>query len=273
MSRTLKKRGVAIVAALGTAATLALVGLGVFAGAGAAASSAAPVNTSPPTISGTAQTGHTLTGDQGKWSGKPTAYAYAWLRCNKGGNSCANIAGAQSTTYVVAAADIGNTLRFKVDAKNADGTTSATSAATAVVTTGTKPPPATGCPAGSAPVQVSQVTPPARLLIDQQQSDPSVVHRGTQQIVLRYHVSDSCGQSVQGALVYATAVPFNQLDIPAEQTTDKDGWTSLTFHALAGFPVSNNQQLIAVFVRARKSGENLLGGISTRRLFSVPVSL
>jgi hypothetical protein len=90
---------------------------------------------------------------------------------------------------------------------------------------------------------------------------------------VRYHVSACGGRSVQGALVYATAVPFNQLSIPPEATTNSDGFAELDFRMLAGFPVSPKQQLIAIFARARKSGENLLGGISSRRLFSVGVNL
>jgi hypothetical protein len=78
-----------------------------------------------------------------------------------------------------------------------------------VVTAAAKPPPpapATGCPTGTGSIQVANLTSPALLLIDQQQTDPSVVHRGAQQLIVRYHVSACGGRSVQGALVYATAV-------------------------------------------------------------------
>ena len=63
---------------------------------------------------------------------------------------------------------------------------------------------------------------------------------------------------------------FIVLDRPSSPAT---AVAELDFRMLAGFPVSSKQQLIAIFARARKSGENLLGGISSRRLFSVPVNL
>ena len=244
-----------------------------------AAGSPLPHNTSPPTISGTPQEGKTLSGDRGKWTGNPSDYNDFWLRCDKNGGSCSNISGANNKNgYMLKSTDVGSTIRFRVDAKNSAGTNSATSAPTAVISAATRPlppPPTTaaGCPGGSGAVNIANIGSPARLLIDAQQTSPSVVSRGTNQLIVRYHVSACGGRSVQGALVYATAVPFNQLTIPSERQTDGSGWAELDFRMLAGFPVSSKQQLIAIFARARKPGENILGGISTRRLFSVQVNL
>jgi hypothetical protein len=123
------------------------------------------------------------------------------------------------------------------------------------------------------PDPVAKIVAPARLLVDTLQSDPRVVTRGTAALVVRFHVTSTCGGPVQGALVYATATPYNQFSIPPEAVTGSDGWATLVFRRLRGFPVSSRQQLIAVFVRARKPGESLLAGISTRRLVSIPVRL
>ena len=90
---------------------------------------------------------------------------------------------------------------------------------------------------------------------------------------MRFHVSACGGRDVQGALVYVTAVPFQQFSIPSETPTGSDGWASMTMTRLRGFPAASNQQLLVIFVRARKPGENLLGGISTRRLVSFRVDL
>ena len=280
MTRNVKKRGVRFGAMLGTGATLGVViCLGVLAGPGTAAHTVAPANTSPPTIKGTPQEGEKLAGDRGTWSGSPTDFNDNWRRCDKNGGSCSDISGAVGDTYTLTSADVGNTVRFQSGAQNADGRTFASSTPTAVITAAAKPvttpapASANGCPAGSGAVQIADVGSPARLLVDGQQTNPSVVHLGTRQLVVRYHVSACGGRSVQGALVYATAVPFGQLSVPAEQTTGADGWAEVDFGMLAGFPVSSRQGLIAIFVRARKSGEDLLGGVSTRRLFSVRVNL
>ena len=133
------------------------------------------------------------------------------------------------------------------------------------------PPVVNGCSKTGGTIPISGVAPPARLTIDQTQISPSTITYGTRSLTARFHVS-ACGGSVEGALVYVTAVPYGQFGIPNEQPTGSDGWATLQFTAKAGFPVSNKQQLLVMFVRARKSGENLLGGISTRRLVSFRVT-
>jgi acid phosphatase type 7 len=98
------------------------------------ASTGAPVNSSAPSISGTAQAGRVLTTSTGTWTGaEPISYAYQWRRCDAAGGSCANIAGATSGTYALGAADVGSTVRVVVTASNSQGHSAATSAPTAVV--------------------------------------------------------------------------------------------------------------------------------------------
>ena len=111
------------------------------------------------------------------------------------------------------------------------------------------------------------------MLVDGQQVSPTVITRSTSDVTVRFHVSACGGRSVQNALVYTTAVPFAQFSIPPEATTGSDGWATLTMHQAQFFPASARQQLLAVMVRARKPGEPVLVGISTRRLVSFPVKL
>lgn len=257
---------------LGLAAVGALLLLAAIAGlaetGGAAAPQAPPGNQSPPTITGTAQEGSTLTTSNGTWSGSPTSFTYAWRRCDSNGGSCATIGGATERTYVLKKVDVDNTIRSRVTARNADGSTQATSVPTAVVKAA---PPTGGC-TGNAPIQIAGISLPERLQIDGQSVSPGVVGRSSQTITVRAHVSCN-GKSVQGALVLVEAVPFNQYNSPAEAATGADGWAQVTMTQLSGFPAARQQQLLVVFLRARKSGEDVLGGVSTRRLVSFPVDL
>ena len=236
-------------------------------------SKSAPGNTQPPTISGTPQVGSTLTAANGTWSGNPTGYAYAWSRCDQTGSSCANIGGATANTYQLKQVDAGATLRITVTATNSAGSTSATSVPTAVVQS---PPPTTvnGCPtSGSGAIQIGDVNPPARLVIDRESLAPGVVTPGARTLQLVVHVSACNGRPVQGANVYAAGVPFNQYSVPPEGTTASNGNVTLTMNQLSGFPAARRQQLFVVFLRARKPGDPVTAGISTRLLVSFPVAL
>jgi hypothetical protein len=121
--------------AKGPAALIAVLMLALTGavGAGHAAALVPPINTAPPTISGTTTVGQTLTAGDGTWSNSPVSYAYQWLRCNGGGNSCVTIASATQKTYPLVAADEGHAIKVRVTATNADGSTSAESAATGAV--------------------------------------------------------------------------------------------------------------------------------------------
>lgn len=109
----------------------ALVALAVLAGvlssAVAARTAAVPRNTALPTLSGQTREGSTLTTTNGTWENSPTSFKYQWQRCAPNGTGCAAITGATSNTYTLAAADVDHTVRSVVTATNADGSASADS--------------------------------------------------------------------------------------------------------------------------------------------------
>ena len=89
--------------------------------------SAAPRNTTRPSISGDARVGEELTAEEGTWTNTPTSFAYQWQRCDIDAISCVVVAGATGKTYGVRAADVGFRLRVEVTARNASGAGSALS--------------------------------------------------------------------------------------------------------------------------------------------------
>ncbi len=137
-----------------------LIGLGasllVLAGVVAASAlAAAPQNTTQPTIDGKVMVGQTLTANNGAWSGSPTSFTYQWQRCDQDGTSCGKIDGQKSKTYKLTDADVGNTVRVTVTAKNSDGSTDADSKPSDVIS-GNAAPRSTSKPTISGKAQVGE---------------------------------------------------------------------------------------------------------------------
>ena len=110
-----------------------------------------PTNTAMPAISGTAIEGQRLSATNGGWSGNPTSYSYQWRHCNSSGRSCANIGSATSSSYTLAASDVGHTMRVMVTAANEGGSSSMSSPTTAMVTAPAPTPPESTPPENPTP--------------------------------------------------------------------------------------------------------------------------
>jgi len=234
----------------------------------------APTNTGSPAISGTAQEGSTLTASNGSWTSSSTVtYAYAWQRCDANGANCAAISGATKSTYVLASADIGKTLRVTVTASNADGSSSSTSAQTAAITAKAPAGPAgqVKLADGKTSVPVTSLAPPYRLVVAAVKFSPATI-TSRQPIQMQVQVTEaSTGFVVSGALVYVTAVPFGRITQPAEVQTNQEGIATIPIQPTARLPLQKGY-LLTMFVRARKAGDNVLSGISSRRLVSLRIS-
>jgi hypothetical protein len=236
---------------------------------------AAPRSLQKPAISGKAQVGETLTADPGRWAEGPSDFSYQWQLCDKDGANCKDIVGATGKTYGVRSSDKDNTIRVQVSAKNLVGTTTATSETTTAVTTGASPTPTptpTPAPAGvGGAISITAISLPNRLIVSQIQFTPRVIHNRRDTITARFKVTEATnGKAVAGALVYAIAVPSNQVTRSSEVQTNSSGFATIQFKPLRALPMKAGAR-VNFFVRARKAGENPLAGVSTRRLVSVGI--
>ena len=117
-------------------------------------------------------------------------------------------------------------------------------------------------------MQVNQATPPARLLVDRFQVVPNPVPRTTDGLT----VASTCPRVAD-----ATLQARSCMSPPCRTTSSRSRLSSkraatagrrCSMDRLSGFPAAKNQSLLVMFARARKSGEPVLAGISTRRLIS-----
>ena len=221
-----------------------------------------PANTQAPAISGTAVVGGTLTATEGTWTGAPDSYGFIWVQCDQAGSNCVDT-NARGRTYGVRSDDLGRTIRVQVRATNPRGATTAESAQTAVVRA------AVGGGAGPA-VSVTNISLPERLVISGFSASPSAIRNRSDPVTIRIRVTDTRGRLVQGALVLASAVPFGRVTAAPETPTNASGVASMVVRPTARLPLQRGASVV-FFLRARKPGENLLAGISTRRLVQVRV--
>ncbi len=243
--------------------------------------SQAPFNTRTPAIFGTAARGETLTSTVGVWTGTaPLLFSYRWLRCpaNGGqatGSDCPAITGETGTQYDLTADDVGRRLRVQVTARNTLGSATATSDPTPLVqATSTTPPAPTTLPPGAIrlpngkySIPVTSVSEPERLVAEQIVFTPNPVRSRERPLELRVRVLDTRGYVVRDALVFARSTPV-VTSAPGEQPSARDGWARLRMTARAEFPLEGGRS-VQFFVRVRKATDDLLAGVSNRRLVQV----
>jgi hypothetical protein len=85
----------------------------------------------------------------------------------------------------------------------------------------------------------------------------------------RFRVTDTRGYAVRDALVYIVTLPYGLTSPAGEVRTDTAGYATIVVRPTAALSLRRGS--IVMFVRARKEGDSLLVGVSTRRLVQVLV--
>lgn len=251
--------------AVAALAASALTALALVGGLAEAQPVVAPTSEKSPSVVGLPRDGELLAARDGEWKGTdPLTYTYRWQRCDANGAACADIPNATAKTYRAVTADAGRRLKVVVTASNTSGSATAASEATVAVA---RPEGATLLADGRYSIPVTSVKEPYRLVISGVEFRPSVLS-SRESFTGRFRVTDTRGYLVRDALVLVTGVPLGWIEQPREQLTGIDGLVTVNLQPTRFLRLVKHGSMV-MFIRARRANEDVLAGISSRRLVRV----
>ena len=127
---------------------------------------------------------------------------------------------------------------------------------------------AVATPAGVSIPASSVIAGQARLVIANVKFNPTTVRSRTKPIRVELTVKDTRGFLVRDAIVFVRGVPEKRVLAVKEARTNQLGVVAFTLKPTKLLPLRAGGRL-TVFTRARKAGEPINGGVSTRRLVSL----
>lgn len=229
----------------------------------------APVNSKPPSVSGTWVEGQTVTVSRGTWTGASITFTYQWLRCNSTGGSCTAIAGSTGTQYKLTPSDIGRKIRVNVTARNSGGGTTVMSGESPVVQP-SGPAGVITLPGGEKSIPATSVPKDQRLIVDRVIFTPSVV-RSLQGVSIQVRIKDTRGYVVRDAMVFIRSTPLVTRAGQPRRPTATNGYAVFQMTPKQNFPTAR-RGAVQFFVKAYKTGDNPLAGIAGYRLVQVRIA-
>jgi hypothetical protein len=226
----------------------------------------APVEISPPVISGQAVVGQTLSTTTGSWRGnQPISYTFKWQTCTSNMTSCSPN-GKSGSTYTVAAGDVGKRVRVKVFAANNAGETAGLSDPTDVVANSG----GGGGGGNGSSVPVDSLVAGDKLVVDTVNFNPNPVTSRSQPIQVKIKITDTKGKLVRGAFVFFRSTPI-LTSTPTDAATDSNGIVIYTITPRSNFPLQSGLN-VQFYVKAYRQGDPTLAGVAGTRLVQVATS-
>jgi len=230
-----------------------------------------PVLTGTLGFRGTFLTGSVVTADPGTWAGRqPIRFTFRWRRCpTTQGGGCVSVGGT-SANYRLAPADAGYRLKFDVTAKNAVGSTTASSGESPVVSQ-PLPSGAIRLSTGEVSIPAGSIPASARLVAAEVRFSPTVITSRKRTITVRIRARDTRGYVVRDAFVFVRSTPKVTTG-GDRRLTATDGWLTYGLVPEIDFP-TKAKTAVQFFVKVYRGGDPALGGVYGSRLVQVPVRL